>query len=93
MELLAELAQPVHCPIDMGDPGSLHPQLMCRGIGLLQVEHHLAQLHRLEELPPGLPPRGGPLQGRPLRPWLVTLLLCAAFPACSHIHGDLLCHI
>ena len=93
MELLAEQAQPVCRPIDMGDPGSLHPRLTCQGIGLLQVEHHLARLHQPEELPPGLPPQGGPLQGRPLCPRLVTPLLRAAFPACSHIQGDLLCHI
>ena len=93
MELLAEQAQPVRHPIDMGDPGSLRPQLTCRGIGLPRVEHHLARLHRPEELPPGLPPQGGPLQGRPLRPRLVVLLLRVASPACSHVQGDLLCHI
>ena len=85
MELLAEQARPVHHPIDMGDPGSHHPQLTCQGIGPLRVEHHLARLHRPEELPPGLPPQGGPHQGCPLRPRLVTPLLHAAFPACSHV--------
>ena len=93
MELLAEQAQPVHRPIDIGDPGSRHPRLTCQGIGPLQVEHHLAQLHRLEELPPGLPPRGGPRQGCPLHPQLVMPLLRTAFPACSHGQGDLPCHI
>ena len=93
MELLAELAQPVHRPIDMGDPGSRHPRLTCRGIGPLRVKHHLARLHQPEVLPPGLPPRGGPRQGHPLHPQLVTLLLRMAFHACSHVPGDLLCHI
>ena len=83
MELLAELAQPVHRPIDKGDPGS-HPQLACRGIGLPRVERHLARLHRLEELPPGLPPQGGPLQECPLRPRLVTPL-ARGFP-CLQSH-------
>ena len=92
MELLAEQAQPARHPIDKGDPGS-RPQLVCQGIGLPQIEHHLARLHRLEELPPGLLPQGGPLLGRPLCPWIVTLLLHVASLACSHVQGDLLCHI
>ena len=79
MELLAEQARLAHHPIDMGDPGSHHPRLTCRGIGPLRVEHHLAQLHRPEALPPGLPPRGGPCQGCPLRPRLVVPLLRCMF--------------
>ena len=93
MELLAEQAQPARRPIDMGDPGSPRPRPTYQGTGPHRVECRLARLHRLEEFPPGLPPRGGPHQGRPLRPQLGAPPLHAASLACSHIQGDLLCCI